>query len=357
MLFGACHLAPADPGPLPALGADLTRTTVSGISLGGLMAVQLATAYSARFVGIGVIAAGSDYCTDGYPALSLFANATNACVSPSIAMQRPDAGIAWINANLFAEEELIDTVDNVGKQALYASDGGDRTVKNTVVDTLLRYYLAAGAAAKRIKYDTSNAAGIVSISNNAVDLPCALTKAPFINNCGAVQADALLHHLYGDGRRPSNGGVAAGRIIAFAQRDFVDSPLASMGSVAYAYVPNACQTEACAVHVVLHDCLQGASATGAHFYAGAGYNAFADTHQLIILYPQAVASRGVPVNPLGCWDFWGYSVKQNAPPYNAALPPFFAKGAPQMAAIVRMIERLGAPRGTLATIPSPAPHP
>ena len=43
---------------LPALGADLTRTSVSGISSGGFMAAQIATVYSSRIIGAGIIAAG-----------------------------------------------------------------------------------------------------------------------------------------------------------------------------------------------------------------------------------------------------------------------------------------------------------
>lgn len=355
LLLAACRLAQADPGPLPALGADLTHTTVSGISSGGFMAAQLATAYSARFTGVGVIAAGPYYCAGTFWTQSLFANATTTCMSPAVAAAGPSASVAWSNANLFAEEGLIDPVSNVGKQSLYAFSGsGDRTVKTIVVDAVEQYYLKAGVAPQRIVYDKSTAAGHAIITRREADVPCAQTAPPFINNCGFGQADVLLRHLYGKLSQPSNDGVAAGQVLTFNQADFVDSPLASMDTVAYAYVPSACQAEACAVHVALHGCLQGARQIGARFYGGAGYNEFADNNKLIVLYPQAVPSRGIPVNPKGCWDFWGYSAARNVPPYDPALPPFFAKGAPQMAAIVRMIDRLGAPRGTPAAAVSPS---
>jgi poly(3-hydroxybutyrate) depolymerase len=35
----------------------------------------------------------------------------------------------------------------------------------------------------------------------------------------------------------------------------------------------------------------------------AGYNRWADTNGIIVLYPQAAASSGIPLNPNGCWDW------------------------------------------------------
>src|SRR5476651_1479753 len=46
---------------------------------------------------------------------------------------------------------------------------------------------------------------------------------------------------------------------------------------------------------------------GTDFVAHAGYNQWADTNNLIVLYPQTVSSSGVPFNPNGCWDWWGYN--------------------------------------------------
>ena len=359
LLAGACRLALAEPASLPALGADLTRTTVSGLSSGAFMAAQLATAYSSRFVGVGVIAGGPYYCAGTYPSQSLMANATTTCMTPPIEAAGPDAGVSWIHANQFAEEGLIDPVSHIGKQRLYAFSGsGDRTVKTIVVDAVEKYYLKAGVPAARILYNKSSPAGHAIVTKVDTDVPCAQTSAPYINNCGFVQAHELLRHLYGAGTRAANEATPAGQLTAFSQSDFIDSKRASMDNVAYVYVPNVCKRESCAVHVALHGCEQGASKIGDRYHGGTGYNQFADTNRLIILYPQAVASAGIPANPKGCWDFWGYSTATNTPPYDPGQPPFFAKGAPQMAAIVRMIDRLGLPRGTQPAVAAPsANHP
>lgn len=49
--------------PLPALNIDISQTSVSGLSSGGFMAVQLAVAYSSIIKGVGVVAAGPYYCS------------------------------------------------------------------------------------------------------------------------------------------------------------------------------------------------------------------------------------------------------------------------------------------------------
>jgi hypothetical protein len=54
-----------------------------------------------------------------------------------------------------------------------------------------------------------------------------------------------------------------------------------------------------------------------------------------VLYPQAQDSQPDPLNPQGCWDFWGYSSKTH---------DFYTKDAPQMKAIMAIVDRLGEPR-------------
>ena len=46
---------------------------------------------------------------------------------------------------------------------------------------------------------------------------------------------------------------------------------------------------------------------GSEYVDDSGYNAWADTNDLIVLYPQTTASFSDPTNPNGCWDWWGFS--------------------------------------------------
>jgi len=42
---------------------------------------------------------------------------------------------------------------------------------------------------------------------------------------------------------------------------------------------------------------------GTTFVRNIGYNKWADTNRIIVLYLQATPTSS---NPLGCWDWWGY---------------------------------------------------
>lgn len=124
-------------------------------------------------------------------------------------------------------------------------------------------------------------------------------------------------------------------MIRFQQREFVRGNRTSMDDDAYVYVPDACRAGGCAVHVALHGCRQGASDIGPRFYRDAGYDSFADANRLIVLYPQVHRSDGNPINPSGCWDFWGYSNEAHES------ITFATRQAPQMKAVLAMVERLG----------------
>jgi len=79
--------------------------------------------------------------------------------------------------------------------------------------------------------------------------------------------------------------------------------------------------------VVFHGCKQTTQDVGDQYYTDTGYNRLADTNNILVLYPQAPS--GFPGNPEHCWDWWGYSGLQ-----------FNVKAAPQMRAVMRMIDRL-----------------
>lgn len=322
---------------LPALGADLGRTTVSGISSGGFMAAQLATAYSSRIAGVGVVAAGPYYCAHTYQTLSGLENAEDVCMTPLTAAVAAKGEISLRNAKAFAGKQRIDPVENLGRQRVYAFSGAnDDTVKTIVVDQVAKYYGLAGAPVDAISDVRNKDAGHAFATSDPDDLPCAATESPYINNCGIDQAHDLLRHLYPDRSGPANRGAARGDLLRFDQKEFISGKRSSMDDEAWIYVPADCVKQAgCAVHVAFHGCLQGASEIGSRFYRHVGYNGFADANRLIVLYPQVHRSKGIPFNPQGCWDFWGYS---NGAADNSA---FATREAPQMKAVMAMLERLG----------------
>ena len=107
-----------------------------------------------------------------------------------------------------------------------------------------------------------------------------------------------------------------------------------MADEGYAYVPARLRRPSrCRIHVAFHGCRQNAQAVGERFVREAGYNRWADSNRLIVLYPQTIARYWWVYNPRGCWDWWGYTGAGYA-----------TKEAPQMRAVLGMVERLAAVR-------------
>jgi poly(3-hydroxybutyrate) depolymerase len=109
-----------------------------------------------------------------------------------------------------------------------------------------------------------------------------------------------------------------------------DAKAIAMDASGFIYVPARCAKERCRIHVVFHGCRQGAGELGERFVREAGYNRWADTNGLVVLYPQVVKRYSPFVfNPRGCWDWWGYTGTN-----------YHTKAAPQMRAVMKMIDRL-----------------
>lgn len=116
----------------------------------------------------------------------------------------------------------------------------------------------------------------------------------------------------------------------------------AMGDTGYVYVPQACKAgESCRLHIAFHGCMQDAGSIGTQFATGAGFNEWADKNRIVVLYPQARSTVGAPmapVNPMGCWDWWGY----NDFLYDSSAGRYAQKGGAQIAAVWRMAEKLAA---------------
>jgi len=322
------RLGPALPTAAVSLGAynaDIHQTSVSGISSGGYMAVQLHVAFSSIMTGVGVFAGGPYHCAGGglTPALTT-------CTQGSPAVDV--SSLIGITDRRAAAGDLDATAALAGQRVWLFSGTRDTTVRPAVMDALLKYYQHYVPAANIAYKNDLNAAHahITDSYGNA----CTTSSSPYINNCGYDGPGALLSHIYAGGGAlaPRNSGTLSGQLIQFDQSEFVPSPASkSMDNTGWVYVPDACKKgEPCKVHVALHGCEQSQGKINDAYYAHAGYNQWADTNHLIVLYPQAVVSNLSPSNPKACWDWWGYN--------DAAT--FDTKRGAQMAAIKKMVDRL-----------------
>ena len=114
---------------------------------------------------------------------------------------------------------------------------------------------------------------------------------PYLNNCNYDAAGLLLKHIYGSLNPP--GKTLSSSVQAFDQGEFaggVDVSSIGLANTGYVYVPASCKTTRCRVHIVFHGCKQYAAAVDDAVYNHGGYNKWADTNNIIVLYPQTVAT-------------------------------------------------------------------
>jgi poly(3-hydroxybutyrate) depolymerase len=319
---------------LPALDADLSGTSVSGISSGGYMAVQFQVAHSSRVRGVGVLAAGPYYCAQGSAWMARYN-----CMQPGGWTRLPPTAVLTTATEVLARSGQIDAVDNLREARVWVFSGTrDETVRPAVVTALYDYY-RHWVPDPQIVFVRDVQAGHAMVTTD-FGQGCGLTAPPYLNDCDFDAAGALLKHLHGALVPP--GAAQIGELLRFDQRPFVPAgPYSiSMDDEGFVYVPAACRSGGCRVHVAFHGCRQGREQIGEQFVRQAGYNRWADTNRLIVLYPQAIARLGWGpwpwptswvFNPNGCWDWWGYT-GVNYP----------TQAGPQLRAVQAMLDRLAA---------------
>jgi poly(3-hydroxybutyrate) depolymerase len=318
--------------PLAALDALASDVTVSGVSSGGYMAIQFHVAHSASVKGAGALAAGPYYCAQG----SLW-TAYNHCMAPGAWTPLPSLSDLKTSTEALARSGDIDATSHLAAAKVWLFSGArDRTVYPEVVHSAAKFYEAFQANPVFVANRSAGHAMVTKRSGG----PCGETAPPFINDCDYDAAGQLLGHLLGT-LEPA-APKASGRLSAFDQKPFTGgAPRAvSMDDSGYVYVPAACATARCRVHIAFHGCRQNAAAVGQRFVREAGYNRWADTNRLIVLYPQTVARSGWSFgawnyvwNPRACWDWWGYTG-----------PRYHTRQGAQIRAVKAMVERLSARR-------------
>jgi poly(3-hydroxybutyrate) depolymerase len=306
---------------LPKYNVSVDEVSVSGFSSGAHMAAQMHFAYSKTVrKGAGLVAGGPVYCSQGSVVMSV-----GPCMANSGSRNLPYL-LSVINA--WSGNGYIDPTGNMAAARVYLLSGTlDSTVRQPVMDDLDTMY-ANYLPAANIHYKNDLTAEH-SMPTDFFGNGCSVNGAPYVNNCNFDTAGEILKWIYGP-LNAKNAGTLTGNFINFDQSAFWgnSNPNAySMANSGYAYVPAACSAgQACKLHVAFHGCLQSASVAGTAFYQNAGYNRWADTNKIIVLYPQTIVTTN---NPGGCWDWWGYE--------DANFP---AKSGGQMVAIKTMIDKI-----------------
>ncbi|NYE60708.1 poly(3-hydroxybutyrate) depolymerase [Duganella sp. 1224] len=317
----AAGMAGAAPVPLPAYNVDPAQTSVSGLSSGGFMAAQLHVAYSATFkAGAGIVAGGPFYCAQG-----ALLTATGPCMAASSA-SKPATSTLISTTDNWANQGAIDATSNLAGARVYLYSGSiDSTVKQLVMNEANSYYQHYINSAN-IFYKNNLASEHAMVTDDYGN-GCSVKASPYINNCNFDLAGEILKWIYGP-LNARNTGTLGGSFVEFNQAEFIANPSShGMASSGWAYVPASCGAgQQCRIHVVLHGCQQDPTKIQDKYYRNTGYNRWADTNNIILLYPQTAPSSSG--NPNGCWDWWGYDDANYA-----------KKSGRQMAAIKGMVDR------------------
>jgi hypothetical protein len=310
---------------------DPDAISLSGVSSGGYMAQQYHVAHSKQIMGVGIVAAGPWDCAETQPELLPAVTATQYCSNTSpfgLSFLGPPNLAASIAATKdAAAADHIDPTKSLANARVFLFSGTRDSIEpQSVMDTLNQYYLAF-IPSTNVRY-VNNVPAQHAMVTDGNGSACGYLGSPYINNCGYDTAGEMLGFIYGGLNPPGDPG--SGRLLAFDQTEFLPFEVISMAPVGYVFVPADCQTTpGCRLHVAFHGCLQSQEALGDAFYTQAGYNRWAATNRIIVLYPQTVASNPVPQNPNGCWDWFAYTDSQ-----------FPTRSGEQVVAIRKMIDRL-----------------
>ncbi|MEM9335304.1 MAG: PHB depolymerase family esterase [Pseudomonadota bacterium] len=293
---------------------DRSRITVSGVSSGAYMAGQLHVAYSDIFSGAGLIAGGPFGCAQGDLGTAL---------GPCLKGGSIDVDALLGTARSAAEAGSIADLSNLSDDTVWLFHSPtDPVVSPDTTMASVAFYTSVESTVVHVD-DVAVIHGYPTLDAGAA---CDAFASPYINACRYDAAGALLSAL---GAAESPADEATGGLERLS---VPDGPDAEMLDYAYLYVPTDCAAgESCGVHVALHGCVQSAELIDDAFAALTGYNRWADRNKLMILYPQAKSSAVAPLNPNGCWDWWGYTGEDYA-----------TRSGAQMSVIVDLIDSLAA---------------
>jgi hypothetical protein len=328
LVSGAVSARAQSAAALASYNVDRAGVSVSGLSSGGFFALQLGVSFSSVFKGVGIFAGGTYDCAGQSNYTACMYNATPG-IAQSIANMKNWSG------------NRIDDVGNIAHQRIYLFTGtNDTTVGPHVTDQVYQLYVGTGqfVSAANVKYDNTSTAvhTFPTDFDGSGDNACNISTSPYISNCHFDGAGAALQWIHGP-LNARNDGTLGGSLVRFDQTEFIAAGH-GMDAAGWLYVPTHCAAgQQCRLHVALHGCLQGYARIGAEFLNNAGYNRWADTNDIIVLYPQAVADNTVHAtaasgslpNPNGCWDWIGW--------YGA---DFDQKTGVQAKAIIAMVDRI-----------------
>jgi hypothetical protein len=293
LLFSSATFADVTPAELDI---DKNRVTVSGISAGAVMAHQLHIAYSDLFSGAAIISGGPYNCADN----SLI-TAMKRCMMNINEPLPVDQFAAQIRQG--AEAGSLANPANLEDDRVYLFHGTMDTKISAQVHNATATLYAEFIPSANIRQVNDVVAGHVFPAKGHGN-SCTELVPPFVGDCNYDGAGELLTHLYPGLNQPkaeADTGLLEVVLPGAEEAELMES--------AYLFIPPACAEgrQSCALHLVLHGCAQSAEVIGTDFIKQSGYLPWAEANDIVLAFPQVEKSLVAPLNPHGCWDWWGYT--------------------------------------------------
>lgn len=280
------------------LALSVDTITVSGLSSGGYMANQFHLAYSDRVNGAAIISAGPFYCAQNDITVALAG-----CVDKTA--DTTDLNKLNRHVKNLAQRGKLAPLTGLKNDKVWLFHGArDQRVAEDV-STLLYQQYQQWITPQNLSYIKNKPFGHVFPTLESGE-GCAASNSPYIGNCNYDAAGAALQFMYGEMAAPADS--LSGNIISYDQHALAGKQAETLAQTGYAYVPQSCtEGTQCQVHISFHGCNQYADAVGKAYVEQTGLNRWADTNNIVVFYPQTRKSLFMPLNPQGCWDWWGYT--------------------------------------------------
>jgi poly(3-hydroxybutyrate) depolymerase len=297
MLLIGCLLMSSSQAGTEKLNLELTKIGVSGLSSGGYMANQFHIAHSDWVDKVGIIAAGPYYCAHNSikTALGQCVNQSTDATSSNLTQQ----------AKTYESQKKIALLANLKNSKVWLLRGTkDDKIHSDVTQALHTQYLN-WVQPNQVEYisDLPFAHHFPTLTHGS---QCDTSESPFLGQCDYDAAGAMLKFI--SPPLQARNEKPEGKLLTINQQSLGGEQAASLAKKGYLYVPKSCQMgESCQLHINFHGCQQNAESVGTQYVENNGLSNWADNNHLVVLYPQTKNSMFMPLNPQGCWDWWGYT--------------------------------------------------
>lgn len=299
----ACSEGKQERSSAEQMNINTQAITVSGLSSGAYMASQFHLSHAEIVTGAGLIAAGPYNCARGD-------------INVVFAECLGEAPEVYDDAIFSVFDSNIAPASTLQNDKVWIFHGTlDERIHTNAAAALYSQYSQWLSPQSQQNSDES----VVFVNDMAAahlfptldkGSQCDTSESPFIGNCDFDAAGEMLSHIVGKQLNPRINDAelnSKGQLIRFIQNELSDVPGASLADEGFVYVPKSCNNKSCDLHISFHGCNQAIANVDDIYARDTGINNWAATNDMIVLYPQIEKSNIMPMNPQGCWDWWGYT--------------------------------------------------